>query len=80
MKFSLNRYIYSMEFFESIVVFRIDKTKCIENFKIHNKGSHHNIDDFRYFHKFIPSVFLRFKFIRFFIEKFNEIKLKDYFK
>jgi hypothetical protein len=80
MKFSLSKYIYSMEFFESIVVFKIDKTKCIENFIMQNKGLHHNIDDFRYFYKLIPPVFLKFKFIRFFIEKFNELKLKDFFK
>jgi hypothetical protein len=80
MKFSLNKYIYSIEFFESIVVFKIDKTKCLDNFIIKNKGLHHNIKDLRYFNKFIPFLFLRFKFIRFFFEKFNENKIKKYFK
>jgi hypothetical protein len=80
MKFSLNKYIYSIEFFESIVVFKIDKTKCLDNFIIKNKGLQHNIKDLRYFNKFIPSLFLRFKFIRFFFEKFNENKIKKYFK
>ena len=80
MKFSLNKYIYSIEFFESIVVFKIDKTKCVDNFIIKNKGLYHNIKDLRYFNKFITFLFLRFKFIRFFFEKINENKIKKYFK
>lgn len=43
--FSLNRYIYSSQFYESIVVFKIDRKKCLQNKKIQNSGQSHNIDD-----------------------------------
>ena len=80
MKFSLNKYVYSLEFFESIVAFKIDQKKCFENYKTKNEGKFHDIEDFRYHEKSTPTALLRNKFIRYFIEKFNELKLKKYFK
>jgi hypothetical protein len=80
MKFSLNKYVYSLEFFESIVAFKIDQKKCLENFIIKNEGKLHNIEDFRHYEKSALSALLRYKFIRYFIEKFNELKLDKYFK
>jgi len=79
-KFSLSKYVYSLEFFESIVAFKIDQTKCIENYMIKNAGKFHNIEDYRHYKKSTLSALLRYKFIRYFIEKFNELKLKKYFK
>ena len=43
--FSLNTYIYSTQFYESIVVFKIDRDKCLQNKKVDNSGLNHNIED-----------------------------------
>ena len=43
--FSLNNYIHSSHFYESITVFKIDSKKTIKNTAINNKGMHHNIVD-----------------------------------
>ena len=81
MQFSLNKYVYSLEFFESIVAFKIDKKKCVENYIIKNEGKFHNIKDLRHNDKSaLLMALLRYKFIRYFIEKFNKIKLIKYFK
>jgi 23S rRNA U2552 (ribose-2'-O)-methylase RlmE/FtsJ len=78
--FSLNKYIYSIEFFESIVAFKIDRTKCFKNFKINNKGIYHGIKDLRYSNKFILSKITGSKLIKLLIDKFKQFKLKKYFK
>jgi len=44
-KFSLNKYIYSTHFYESIVVFRIDRKKTFKNKLVRNKGLDHKIED-----------------------------------
>ena len=79
-KFSLKKYVNSIEFYESIVAFKIDQKKCFENYKINNDKKFHNIEDFRYYEKSITTPLLRNKFIRYFIERYNELKLKKYFK
>ena len=43
--YSLNSYIYSSHFYESIVVFKINKKKAVHNTIIKNKGTHHGIED-----------------------------------
>ena len=43
--YSLNNYIYSTHFYESIVVFRINRKKAIKNTKVKNQGVHHGIED-----------------------------------
>ena len=43
--YSLNNKIYSIEFFESIVAFKIDKNLCVENSLVQNKGYKSNIKD-----------------------------------
>ena len=43
--FSLNDYIYSIHFYESIVIFEIDRTKTKENKLLNNDGVFHNIKD-----------------------------------
>ena len=45
--FSLNDYIYSISYFESIVCFHIDTKKCLTNEKIKNKGSKIIVEDKR---------------------------------
>ena len=44
-EFSLNKYIYSTHFYESIVVFRINRKKTFKNKLIRNDGLDHKIED-----------------------------------
>ena len=43
--FSLNHLIYSSHFYESIVVFEINRKKAIKNILLKNHGTHHGIKD-----------------------------------
>jgi len=43
-----NDYIYSINFFESIVCFNIDRTKCYSSTVINNGGLRESVTDFRY--------------------------------
>ena len=43
--YSLNEHIYSYHFYESIVVFKINKKKTIQNEIIENQGKYHDIED-----------------------------------
>lgn len=40
--------VYSLEFFESFVVFKMDRTRCIESKMVKNQGETMNAQDFRY--------------------------------
>ena len=80
MGFFLNKYLYSLEFFESIVAFKIDQKKYFENYTIKNQGKFYDIKDLRHNNKSTLQKLLRFKFIKYLIERFNELKLKKYFK
>lgn len=44
-KFSLNKFIHSIEFFESITAFKINRELCIENIMLDNKGFSSNNSD-----------------------------------
>ncbi len=48
LKNSLNKYIYSIEFFESIVCFKINRELCKTNEEILNNGKEIGIKDLRY--------------------------------
>ena len=50
-EFSLNNYVHSIEFFESIVVFKIDRKQCAFNKIITNNKKNYNHEDLRYGHK-----------------------------
>ena len=91
-KYSYNKLIYSIQFFESIVSFSINRKLCNENYQIENEGyKSNNLDttlDDRFF-KFIRkySYVYNFKLVkkikRFFIKLFFKKKsfiLKNYFK
>ena len=80
MGFFLNKYLYSLEFFESIVAIKIDQKKYFENYTIKNQGKFYDIKDLRHNNKSTLQKLLRFKFIKYLIERFNELKLKKYFK
>ena len=45
--FSYSKYVYSIEFFESVVIFKIDRKKTIKNFEVVNSGKSYNIEDLR---------------------------------
>lgn len=44
-KFSLKKYIYSTQFYESIIIFNIDRKKSYMNEQCINSGINHNIED-----------------------------------
>jgi 23S rRNA U2552 (ribose-2'-O)-methylase RlmE/FtsJ len=46
--FSYSKYVYAIEFFESIVVFKIDRKKTIKNLEVANSGINYNIKDLRH--------------------------------
>lgn len=70
-KFSLNDYIHSIHFFESIVVININRKKTYENSKFKSKNiDHHKMDDFRYNNTFSA----KFIWYNKFIQKFRLIK------
>ena len=67
-RFSLNKYVYSIEFFESIVVFKINKKLCYPNNTITNNAKKDNHKDLRYNFElkkiFEKNIFLKFKIFR----------------
>jgi|TARA_B110000444_G_C18778758_1_gene566341 hypothetical protein len=69
--YSLNKYIYSSHFYESIVVFRINRKKAIKNSKIKNQGTHHGIEDL-----VIQGNELHIQKIKKFTNKINFISLR----
>lgn len=88
--FSLNKHIYSVQFFESIVAFEIDKKKCCLNNLLSNSGQDSKINDLTWegneikikkiknFLKNIP--LLRFnKLTNFIKNKVNNKTIKKYF-
>ncbi len=93
-EYSLNNYIYAIEYFESIVCFKIDRRKCLVNTKKNNNGKKIDIEDFRHnmvkkkfnmllnSNNFILNLFGRlfFKINKFFMQKINQNKIKRYFK
>ena len=90
-KYDLKNYIYSIEFFESVVCFNIDKSKTYKNNIVTNKGVDHKIKNLTWkgneiFIKKIKILlekipFLRFnKLIRRIKNRTNNNYIKDFFK
>jgi len=92
-KFSLNKFVYSLEFFESIVAFKIDRSLCdLENKVIYTDGENLNAKDYAHLHdQNIPgsnTVVVRIKNLlksfrgnlKYLVFKLNEQILKRYFK
>ena len=92
-QFSLNKYIYSAEFFESIVAFKINKNLCSsKNEVIYSKGENLEHKDFAHLHnqnipgsnKFVLKIKKILKSFRgnlkYVVFKINEHILKKYFK
>lgn len=85
-KFSLNKYIYSIQSFESITVFNVDRKKTIINKEIRNNKLSTDPKEFRssldrdsFFYKIkrIFKIKSNFTYLIFII---NSIKLKKFFK
>ena len=74
-KNSLNNKIYSVEFFESIVCFHVNKNLCKTNILADNKKKSFNHKDFRYFKKEI-NIFYKLFFLK---KYFKKNKLAKYF-
>ena len=45
--FSYSKHVYSIEFFESVVIFKINRKKTFNNFQVVNSGKNYNIKDLR---------------------------------
>ena len=89
--FSLKKYIYSIDFYESIVCFNINQTKAKKNTKINNKGKNHSIEDLTWqgnelfvkkFKKYLDKIpFIRLnKFTKFLKKRINNKIVKKYFE
>lgn len=91
--FSLNEYIYSMEIFESIVAFKIDRDLCkIKNEVLYNSGQNLELKDYAHIHDpnipgsnkfvvFVKKLFPKFRgTLKYFVFKINERLLKKFFK
>lgn len=90
--YNLNQSIYSIEFFESIVAFKIDRNLCYENKLLENKGHKSNNSDttlvegfvnfrnkFKYLYKYKLVQKIERIFIKFFY-RYKSKKLKKFFK
>ena len=80
-KNSINEFVYSIEFFESIVAFKIDRNLCGDNKFIVNSGIDKSIQDvtfssdFLNFEKKYPFLY-KFKFIRKILRVYSRILTK----
>ena len=89
--FALNEHVNSIQFFESIVVFFVDRKKTKMNAMVKNEGKDHNVEDLTWegnsinietFKKFLDKIpFFSFKkFMKKQANKTNIKYLKKYFK
>lgn len=78
-KNSINNFVYSIEFFESIVVFKIDRERCEINTKEDNGGILSNIKDMRFEEYSSLNIFFS-KIKRIIKEKIKYLELTKYFK
>lgn len=77
--YSLNKYIHSVQFFESIVCINVNKALCKKNLQIKNNGIKIGNTDFRYKNKKRNKKFIDFIFSYKILRKIYII-LKDNFK
>ena len=89
--FSLKKFIYSVDFYESIVCFNINRSKTTKNKKLINKGKNHSIDDLTWvgneifvkkFKKYLKNVpFIRLnKFTKYLKKRINNKIIKRFFE
>ena len=80
-KYQLNQFVYAIEFFESIVAFKIDRNLCFENKLLENSGFKANNTDKTLNIRFI-NFRKRFKFLYNFriIKKIERIVIKLFYR
>ena len=78
-EFSLNNYIHSIEFFESIVVFKIDRKQCAFNKIITNNKKNYNHEDLRYGYKKKMFKSQKIESIKNFLKKFKILNKINHF-
>jgi hypothetical protein len=89
--YSINKIVYAMEYFESIVTFKVNRNLCNINKLVVNKGTDHEIVDVAYIEDYFnfqnkyPSLY-KFKFVRNILRlisrnliRLKSNSLKDYF-
>lgn len=76
---SINNLVYSIEFFESMTVFRIDRNRCDVNLKETNNGISSKLKDMR-FEEYSSSNRFVTKLKKIIKEKIKYFKLSKYFK
>lgn len=77
---SLNKYVHSIFFFESIVCFNINKKLCKKNSLIINKGKSSNLADLRYGNKKYEEklvILKKIPIINYFIKKLIKLKIES---
>tara|TARA_Y100000590_G_C15650198_1_gene988434 strand:+ start:338 stop:1165 length:828 start_codon:yes stop_codon:yes gene_type:complete len=92
-KFSLNKFIHSMEIFESIVAFKVNRDLCkSKNEVLYNSGENLELKDYAHIHDpkipgsnkfvvFIKKLYPKFRgTLKYFVFKINERILKKFFK
>ncbi len=90
-KYSLNDYIHSVQFYESIVVFYVNRKKTNLNTMVFNEGQDHKVEDLtwegnsiniKFFKKILNSIplFSFKKFLKKLANKSNKKYLKKYFE
>ena len=78
-KNSINNCVYSVEFFESIVAFKVDRDRCEINVQESNNGVSSKINDMR-FEEYSSSNILFSRIKKIFLEKIKYFRLRKYFK
>jgi len=78
-EFSLNNYIHSIEFFESIVVFKIDRKQCAFNKIITNNKKNYNHEDLRYGYKKKMLNSPKIEIVKNFLKKFKILNKINHF-
>ena len=76
--FSLNQFVYSIQNFESMAVFYIDRKRCKPNDLVINKGKQFNHIDFRD-NDNKSTMFKKLKILTFFKKKLSFLNYKKYF-
>ena len=76
--FSLNQFVYSIQNFESMAVFYIDRKRCKPNDLVINKGKQFNHIDFRD-NDNKSKMFKKFKILTFLKKKLSFLNYKKYF-
>jgi len=78
-EFSLNNYVHSIEFFESIVVFKINRKQCTFNKIITNNKKNYNHEDLRYGYKKKMFKSPKIESIKNFLKKFKILNKINHF-